>query len=78
MKRIGLLGGAALLLGMSSGCCWWADHWCPQRNYPAAYAPPPAAPVCCQPVPQPCQPCPPGCAPSGYAPTWQNAGAAGK
>lgn len=76
MKRIGLFSAAGLVLGLSSGCCWWADRWCPQRHYaPAAYAPAPAcypapaAPVCCQ----PCVPCTPT---SGYPTTsWSNPGA---
>lgn len=71
MKRMCVLGGVALWAALSaSGCCWWADRWCPQRGYPSAYAAPayaPAQPVCCQ-------PCVPVCAPgqtTGY-PTQQS------
>jgi hypothetical protein len=65
MRWPGLLSG--LLLLTSSGCCWWADKWCPQSHYAQpAYA----APACCQPcVPYtPCAPvAQPG--PAGY-PAW--------
>ena len=58
MRWLGLIGG---LLVTSSGCCWWADKWCPQSHY--------AQPTC-YPAPQCCQPCVPYApAPSGY-PAW--------
>lgn len=59
---------AMLVIGLltSSGCCWWADHWCPHPVQ--ACAPPPgyyqAAPACgCAP---PCT-CAPGY-PTSYSP----------
>jgi hypothetical protein len=60
MRWLGLIGG---LLLTSSGCCWWADKWCPQSH--CAASPPPQA---CYPAPQCCQPCTP-CTP--YAPVAQ-------
>ena len=62
MRWLGLVGGLMLT---SSGCCWWADKWCPQSHYaPPAYYP---TGQCCQ----PCTPCTPVAqpGPSGY-PAW--------
>jgi hypothetical protein len=58
MARMRVLWLGVLLAGLgSSGCCWWADKWCPNRQYPAAYP----SGVCCPP------PCCPPCVP--YTPT---------
>ena len=51
----------AILVGMASatGCCRWADRWCPQHQAPAQ---------CCVPmqcVPAQCS-CPPGTVPANY------------
>ncbi len=58
-----VLAAVGLALAMSTGCCYWADKWCPQRSAVAAapvyYPGPAAAPSqCCVPC------CPPGS--SGY------------
>jgi hypothetical protein len=70
MSKLCLLGLFAGLLLSSSGCCWWADKWCPQSHYTApAYSTYPACPQqCCPPPPPPCQPCTATAAPgpSGY------------
>jgi hypothetical protein len=68
MVRLRWLAWVTLLLGLApSGCCKWAEHWCPNcHNTPTAYS---AAPACC---PVGCVPaCPPGCVPSPAASTWQ-------
>jgi hypothetical protein len=67
MRWLGLVGGLMLT---SSGCCWWADKWCPQSHcaQPACYP----APQCCQPCAPytPCTPYTPAApGPSGY-PAW--------
>lgn len=49
---------AALLIGLStsSGCCWWAEHWCPCHNQqPVMVQPVGYAPGC-------------GCPTAGYTP----------
>jgi hypothetical protein len=65
---------AGLLIGLlsSSGCCWWAERWCPHaqpvavQGYPpgygcgcptSGYAPPPANWVAPQPPVPPHNPC---------------------
>jgi hypothetical protein len=80
MAKVRLLTWAALLLSLgSSGCCWWADKWCPQSHAaPQCYAPPPATAPACQPYVPACQPYVPPCQPvAGYpaapgsgAPAW--------
>ncbi len=73
MMRMRGLIWIALFLGLSSsGCCWWADKWCP-HNTPACY---PAAPMYYAPpsnVPNvPCVPCCPPGTTTGYpTTTWQ-------
>jgi hypothetical protein len=50
---------ATLLFGLltSSGCCWWAERWCPH-----------AQPVAVQAYPAGCQPAACGCPTTNYTP----------
>jgi len=60
-KRIWAAVVVLALAAMNSGCCKWAENWCP-------HSPPPCQPQCqpyCQPAPQ-C--CPTGPAPVPVAP----------
>jgi len=58
IKRLGTWVALASVVGLS-GCCWWCDKWCGERNYggaPACCAPAPSCcpqQQCCQPVPAP-------------------------
>ncbi len=78
MERMRWLALATILLGMTaSGCCYWADKWCPQHHTPppVAYQAAPACAPACAPAPPNCTPCIPVCPPgttTGYpATTWQ-------